>query len=61
MSKPPRFFISPGQVRDPYIAVIDDDVRHIRTVLRKQPGDLLTLLDGQGKEYTVRITALDAR
>ena len=59
MSKPPRFFISPGQVRDPYIAVIDEDVRHIRTVLRKQPGELLTLLDGQGKEYTVRITALE--
>lgn len=59
MSKPPRFFISPDQVRDPYIAVIDEDVRHIRTVLRKQPGELLTLLDGQGKEYTVRITALE--
>ncbi|MHB8846411.1 MAG: 16S rRNA (uracil(1498)-N(3))-methyltransferase [Nitrospirota bacterium] len=59
MSKPPRFFIAPEQVRDPYIAVIDDDVRHIRTVLRKGPGDLLTLLDGQGKEYTVRITTIE--
>jgi 16S rRNA (uracil1498-N3)-methyltransferase len=59
MSKPPRFFITPDQVRDPYVAIIDDDVRHIRTVLRKGPGDLLTLLDGQGKEYTVRITAIE--
>jgi 16S rRNA (uracil1498-N3)-methyltransferase len=59
MSKPPRFFITPDQVRDPYITVVDDDVRHIRTVLRKQPGDLLTLLDGQGREYTVRITAFE--
>jgi 16S rRNA (uracil1498-N3)-methyltransferase len=59
MSKPPRFFINPDQVREPYVAIIDDDVRHIRTVLRKQPGDLLTLLDGQGKEYTVRITAIE--
>lgn len=58
MSKPPRFFILPEQVREPYITVTGDDLRHIRTVLRKQPGDLLTLLDGQGREYTVKITAI---
>jgi len=49
----------PDQVRDPYISIIGDDVRHIRTVLRKEPGDILTLLDGQGKEYTVRITTIE--
>lgn len=59
MSKPPHFFITPEQVRDPYITVTGDDLRHIRMVLRKQPGDLLTLLDGQGREYTVRITAVE--
>lgn len=58
MSKAPRFFITPERVREPYITVTGDDLRHIRTVLRKQPGDLLTLLDGQGREYTVRITAI---
>ena len=59
MSKPPRFFITPDQVRDPYISLKDEDVRHIRTVLRMQPGELLTLLDGQGREYTVRITTIE--
>jgi 16S rRNA (uracil1498-N3)-methyltransferase len=59
MSKPPRFFIDPDQVRDPSISVMGEDVRHIRTVLRKGPGDLLTLLDGQGREYTVRITTIE--
>lgn len=59
MSKPPRFFISPDQVRDPYITITGDDVRHIKTVLRKKEGDLLTLLDGRGQEYTVRIAALE--
>ncbi|NTW59015.1 MAG: 16S rRNA (uracil(1498)-N(3))-methyltransferase [Nitrospirae bacterium] len=59
MSKPPRFFIAPDQVRDPSISVMGEDVRHIRTVLRKGPGDLLTLLDGQGREYTVRITTIE--
>jgi 16S rRNA (uracil1498-N3)-methyltransferase len=58
MSKPPRFFITPEQVREPSITITGDDLRHIRTVLRKQPGDLLTLLDGKGGEYTVRITAI---
>ncbi len=57
MPKPPRFFISPEQVRGNEIIVSGADMRHIRTVLRKQPGDMLTLLDGLGKEYTVRITA----
>ena len=59
MSKPPRFFIDADRVRDPSISVMGDDVRHIRTVLRKGPGDLLTLLDGQGREYTVRITMME--
>jgi 16S rRNA (uracil1498-N3)-methyltransferase len=56
MSKPPRFFIDPSQVAGASIIVTGDDLRHIRTVLRKQPGDLLTLLDGKGSEYIVRIT-----
>ena len=59
MSKPPRFFITPDQVREPYITIVDDDVRHIRAVLRKEPGDLLTLLNGQGREYTVRIRLIE--
>lgn len=59
MSKPPRFFIAPSQVQDRQITLSGDDLRHIRTVLRKEPGDLLTLLDGQGMEYTVKIIALE--
>ena len=59
MSKPPRFFIDPSQVREPYISISGEDVRHIRLALRKEPGDLLTLLDGQGKEYTVKITTIE--
>jgi 16S rRNA (uracil1498-N3)-methyltransferase len=59
MSKPPRFFITPDQVREPSISVMGEDVRHIRTVLRKGPGDLLTLLDGAGMEYIVRIKTME--
>jgi 16S rRNA (uracil1498-N3)-methyltransferase len=59
MSKPPRFFITPEQVRETHITVTGDDLRHIRTVLRKKPGDLLTLLDGRGMEYIVRIATME--
>lgn len=59
MSRPPRFFIDPSQVAGSRITITGDDLRHVRTVLRKQPGDALTLLDGQGVEYTVRIVALE--
>lgn len=55
MPKPPRFFISPEQVHGARIIVTGDDLRHIRTVLRKGPGDTLVLCDGTGAEYTVKI------
>lgn len=58
MSHPPRFFIEPTQVTADGITIAGDDLRHIRTVLRKQPGDRLTLLDGRGAEYTVSIVEL---
>ncbi len=59
MPKPPRFFITPDQVQGGQITVSGEDHRHIRTVLRKQPGDMLILSDGQGAEYLARITRSD--
>lgn len=56
MSHPPRFFITPDQIAGTKIVITGDDLRHIRTVLRKETGDLLTLLDGRGMEYSARIT-----
>jgi 16S rRNA (uracil1498-N3)-methyltransferase len=59
MYKPPRFFISPGQVSGSDITVTDEDVRHIATVLRMKTGDHLLLCDGRGTEYTVRISDIN--
>lgn len=59
MSKLPRFFISPGQVQGKEVRISGEDVRHIRNVLRKEMGAFLTLLDGQGGEYTVKIITLE--
>jgi 16S rRNA (uracil1498-N3)-methyltransferase len=55
MSRPPRFFIAPGQVIGPSITIMGDDVRHIATVLRMKPGEMLILCDGKGAEYTAKI------
>jgi 16S rRNA (uracil1498-N3)-methyltransferase len=59
MSKPPRFFISPGQVSGQDIIVTNEDVRHIATVLRMKTGDHLLLCDGRGTEYTVKISDIN--
>jgi 16S rRNA (uracil1498-N3)-methyltransferase len=59
MSKPPRFFIASDQVHGSQIVVSGDDLRHIRTVLRKRPGDTLLLLDGEGTEYTATIVRME--
>ena len=55
MARPPRFFISPGQITGQRIAVSGEDVRHIAAVLRMKTGDELLLCDGQGTEYQARI------
>ncbi len=59
MSKPRRFFISPGQVSGRDIIVTNEDVRHIATVLRMKTGDRLLLCDGWGTEYTVKISDIN--
>lgn len=58
MSRLPRFFISAEQVSGDSIIIADEDVRHIATVLRMKTGDELLLCDGQGTEYTVRISGV---
>ena len=54
-----RFYISPEQLneRRPYIE--GADARHLRLVLRSQPGDRITVLDGKGNAYQARIVALE--
>jgi 16S rRNA (uracil1498-N3)-methyltransferase len=56
MAKPPRFFVIPDQICDRRVIISGEDVRHIATVLRMQPGQLLTLCDGKGTEFTASIT-----
>lgn len=54
-----RFFIAPGQMGQEQPLLGEEDARHVRTVLRLQPGEPIVVFDGTGAEYEARITAID--
>ncbi len=51
-----RFFISPDQIKDRTVILRGGDRHHLLNVLRQGPGDEITVLNGKGEEYLVRIT-----
>ncbi len=50
-----RIFLPPEELTSDNISITGDDARHISLVLRAEPGDTITVLDGQGKKYTYSI------
>lgn len=42
------------------IIITGDDVNHIKNVLRLKCGDMITVSDGDGTDYTCRISVIDA-
>src|SRR5581483_8588697 len=53
-----RFTIAPEHVAGDRVVFDRDETRHITTVLRLGPGDLVVAADGRGRDYTVRIERL---
>ncbi|MEW5952408.1 MAG: 16S rRNA (uracil(1498)-N(3))-methyltransferase [Bacillota bacterium] len=51
-----RFFVDPEQIRGDFIELAGPEVRHLRQVLRLRPGDIITILDGQGNAYQAAIS-----
>jgi 16S rRNA (uracil1498-N3)-methyltransferase len=47
----PHFFVSPSAVRDGRFALGPEESRHVAVVLRKKPGDEVSLFDGEGGVY----------
>lgn len=45
-----RFFLPPGRTRGEIISLSDSDAHHAARVLRLQPGEAVTVLDGAGGE-----------
>lgn len=56
-----RFFLPPEKMRLQAPLIEGQDARHIRTVLRLEPGDDIVVFDGTGVEYTARIVNLEAQ
>jgi 16S rRNA (uracil1498-N3)-methyltransferase len=54
-----RFFIPPEQLDGPRPFISGSDARHLRVVLRLQPGDVIAVLDGRGNECQARIVSMD--
>lgn len=51
----PRFFVDKQNIKENSIQIIEDDVNHIKNVLRLQQGDRLIVCDGDGMDYHCEI------
>jgi len=54
-----RFYVLPSQITGETITISGSDVKHIKSVLRKDIGDEIVCFDGSGKEYLTRIVSFD--
>ena len=56
-----RFFLPPERIHDNQVTFTEAIARQMTQVLRLKPDVLVTVLDGLGKEYRVRLTDLTAK
>lgn len=54
----PKFFTEKKYISDETALITGENVKHISKVLRKKEGDILTLCDGEGMDYAVRIESI---
>lgn len=54
-----RFFVEPEQIQENCIHITGSDVNHIKNVLRMKPEEQILISDGESKEYTCYIQALE--
>ncbi|WIV10686.1 16S rRNA (uracil(1498)-N(3))-methyltransferase [Proteiniborus sp. MB09-C3] len=53
-----RFFVDKENIRDNKVAIIGEDVKHIRNVLRLKEEDIISICDKQGMDYIAEIIDL---
>jgi 16S rRNA (uracil1498-N3)-methyltransferase len=51
-------FLPPEQLTSDQINIIGDQARHLALVLKSQPGDTVTVFDGNGSKYECRLTVV---
>lgn len=54
----PRFFIKKDQIEENSLYIVGDDARHIARSLRMAVGDEITVCDGEGFEYSARLSKI---
>lgn len=50
------FYTPPSQIQNNIITLLDKEAHHIINVLRKKPGEIITIIDGLGHVYKCEIT-----
>ncbi|MDE7300230.1 MAG: 16S rRNA (uracil(1498)-N(3))-methyltransferase [Lachnospiraceae bacterium] len=53
-----RFYVEKSEIREGEIRLTGEDNNHIRNVLRMQPGQEITVCDGEGTDYLCRLKEL---
>ncbi len=54
----PKFFTARENIKDERLIIDSDDANHIKKVLRIGVGDEITVCDGAGVDYTVRVAEI---
>ncbi|NLU51339.1 MAG: 16S rRNA (uracil(1498)-N(3))-methyltransferase [Clostridiaceae bacterium] len=54
-----RFIVKPGNVNNGYVTLEDEDLKHLRQVLRLGAGDIIRVFDGNGLEYEAELIDVD--
>ncbi|MFQ6131283.1 MAG: 16S rRNA (uracil(1498)-N(3))-methyltransferase [Armatimonadota bacterium] len=55
-----RVFVAADSITEDSLSLAGSQARHLRTVMRLQPGDTFGAVDDTGREHTVRITYLSS-
>ena len=53
----PKFFIDKSDIKDKKITITGQDAVHITKVLRTEVGEVLTLCDGEGTDFSAKVSA----
>lgn len=56
-----RFYTQPENANEHQLTITGDEAKHIKNVLRMQPGDAFIAFDGTGVDYSCRINTVGAQ
>ena len=56
----PKFFTSAKNIKDDILIIESEDAKHIKKVLRLNENDIITVCDGQGTDYSAKITQINS-